>query len=220
MSEREKRVAPGGGVPVEPPPESPGPSLTSPPEAEPPLPEVREPAPDPPDPGRDLDGDVPAADTATLVAARTCSGGRLMLNVAEKRMFDLHNRARVGQGLGNLCIAPNLTKLARLRSEDMLARGYFSHDTPEGTNVLDQMKGLGYYSPSAYHTAGENLAKGGDGTDTDTPEYMFNGLMHSPGHRENILRGEFSEVGVGARSGTYQEYADVATIYTVVFGGR
>jgi uncharacterized protein YkwD len=45
-------------------------------------------------------------------------------------------------------------------------------------------------------------------------------LMHSEGHRENILRGEFEEVGVGARSGTYQEYDDTSTIYTTVFGGR
>jgi uncharacterized protein YkwD len=41
-----------------------------------------------------------------------------------------------------------------------------------------------------------------------------------PGHRENILRGEFDEVGVGARSGTYQGYDDTSTVYTVVFGGR
>ena len=44
--------------------------------------------------------------------------------------------------------------------------------------------------------------------------------MHSPGHRDNILRGEFDEVGVGAGSGTYQEYYDTSTIYTTVFAGR
>jgi hypothetical protein len=27
-------------------------------------------------------------------------------------------------------------------------------------------------------------------------------------------------VGVGARTGTYQEYDDTSTIYTIVFGGR
>jgi uncharacterized protein YkwD len=61
---------------------------------------------------------------------------------------------------------------------------------------------------------------GGDGNDEDTPEHLFTQLMHSEGHRENILRGEFEEVGVGARSGTYQEYDDTSTIYTTVFGGR
>jgi hypothetical protein len=34
------------------------------------------------------------------------------------------------------------------------------------------------------------------------------------------LRGEFDEVGVGAQTGTYQEYDDTSTIYTTVFGGR
>jgi uncharacterized protein YkwD len=60
---------------------------------------------------------------------------------------------------------------------------------------------------------------GGDGNDEDGPEHLFTLLMHSEGHRENILRGEFEEVGVGARSGTYQEYDDTSTIYTTVFGG-
>ena len=83
-------------------------------------------------------------------------------------------------------------------------------------------KAQGYYSydPGDYHSVGENIGLGGDFTDQDTPERRFTGWMHSPGHRANILRGEFEEVGVGARSGTYQEYDDTSTIYTTVFGGR
>lgn len=49
---------------------------------------------------------------------------------------------------------------------------------------------------------------------------MFDGLMKSPGHRENTLRKSFDEVGIGAKSGRYQNYDDVSTIYTVVFAGR
>jgi uncharacterized protein YkwD len=44
--------------------------------------------------------------------------------------------------------------------------------------------------------------------------------MHSEGHRANILRTAFVEVGVGAQSGTYLGYDDSSTVYTVVFGGR
>jgi uncharacterized protein YkwD len=104
----------------------------------------------------------------------------------------------------------------------MLNREYFSHYTPGGVTVMDQLKRKGYYNydPSDYHILGENIAMGGDGRDEDTPEHLFTGLMHSEGHRENILRGEFEEVGVGARSGTYLGYDDTSTIYTVVFGGR
>jgi uncharacterized protein YkwD len=167
-----------------------------------------------------LVGEVPAANTTTLVDVKTCEADYFTLNAAEKKMLDLHNQARTERGLGALCLSPILTPLARARSEDMLDRGYFSHYTPEGATVMDQIERLGYDGPNAYYLAGENLAKGGDGTDTDTPEYMFEGLMHSPGHKENILREEFTEVGIGTRSGTYQGYDDISTIYTVVFGGR
>ena len=167
-------------------------------------------------------GDKPPADTSTLVNVQTCDGGTFALNVAEKRMFDLHNSTRRAHGRRALCLSPVLTLAARSRSQDMLNRGYFSHYTPGGVTVIDQLKRKGYYSydPSDYHMLGENIAMGGDGKDEDTPEHLFTGLMHSEGHRENILRADFGEVGVGARSGTYQEYDDTSTIYTAVFGGR
>ena len=167
-------------------------------------------------------GDKPPADTSTLVNVQTCDGGTFVLNVAEKRMFDLHNSTRRAHGRRALCLSPVLTLAARSRSQDMLNRDYFSHYTPRGVTVIDQLKRKGYYSydPSDYHMLGENIAMGGDGKDEDTPEHLFTGLMHSEGHRENILRADFGEVGVGARSGTYQEYDDTSTIYTAVFGGR
>ena len=167
-------------------------------------------------------GDKPPADTSTLVNVRTCGGGTFALNVAEKEVFDLHNETRTAHGLGSLCLSPVLTKVARARSQDMLNRDYFSHYPPDGLTVLDRLETQGCYSydPGDYHAVGENIGMGGDFTDEDTPERRFTGWMHSPGHRENILREEFDEVGVGARSGTYQEYDDTATIYTAVFGGR
>jgi uncharacterized protein YkwD len=169
-----------------------------------------------------IHGNEPAADTSTLVNVRTCDGGTLALNVAEKEMFDLHNETRTAYGLGPLCLSSVLTSAARVRSQDMLNRDYFSHYTPGGVTVIDLLRRKGHYSsePGDYHVLGENIAMGGDGYDEDTPEHLFTGLMQSEGHRENILRREFEEVGVGARSGTYQEYDDISTIYTAVFGGR
>src|SRR5215204_3387416 len=169
-----------------------------------------------------IHGYKPPADTSTLVNVRTCDGDTFALNVAEKEMFDLHNEMRTAHGLGPLYLSSVLTSAARVRSQDMLVRDYFSHYTPNGVTVIDQPKRKGYYSyePGDYHILGENIAMGGDGNDEDAPEHLFTLLMHSEGHRENILRGEFEEVGVGARSGTYQEYDDTSTIYTTVFGGR
>lgn len=169
-----------------------------------------------------IHGDKPPADTSTLVNVRTCDGGTLALNLAEKKMFDLHNETRTAYGVGPLCLSSVLTSAARVRSQDMLNRDYFSHYTPGGVTVIDLLRRKGHYSsePGDYHMLGENIAMGGDGYDEDTPEHLFTGLMQSEGHRENILRGEFEEVGLGARSGTYQEYDDISTIYTAVFGGR
>ena len=169
-----------------------------------------------------IHGDKPPADTSTLVMVRACGGGTFALNAAEKVMFEMHNETRTAYGLDPLCLSPVLTQAARARSADMLNRDYFSHYTPGGVTVIDQLRRQGYfgYDPGEYHSLGENIALGGDFADHDTPQHRFTGWMHSPGHRENILRGEFEEVGVGARSGTYQEYDDTSTIYTTVFGGR
>ena len=226
-------VAPESAAPVEATPSEPivglrgtkSPNMAEPESATKPIkPSAPSPAPAPePAPqieGSSLVGKVPRADTTTQVDVKTCEGDTFTLNAAEKKMLELHNQARTQRGLEPLCLSPALTSLARARSEDMLERGYFSHYTPEGVTVVDKMKRLGYFGLNGYHMAGENIAKGGDGTDTDTPEYMFDELMHSPDHRENILREGFTEVGIGARSGTYQHYNDMATIYTVVFGGR
>ncbi|MBA2712820.1 MAG: CAP domain-containing protein [Rubrobacteraceae bacterium] len=169
-----------------------------------------------------LTGDVPASDTTTLVTVQACGGFPFALNAAEKKMFDLHNVARRAHGLDALCLSPGLTRVARSRSADMLDRDYFSHHTPDGKTVTDELIGLGYYGydPGDYKMVGENISRGGDATDSDTPRNRFVDLMHSEGHRENILRKEFSEVGIGARAETYQGYDDVSTVYTIVFAGR
>jgi uncharacterized protein YkwD len=196
------------------------PSAAQPPSVQTPTPRAAKPVPQ--RSGSWIHGYKPPADTSTLVNVRTCDGDTFALNVAEKEMFDLHNEMRTAHGLGPLCLSSVLTSAARIRSQHMLVRDYFSHYTPNGVTVIDQLKRKGYYSyePGDYHILGENIAMGGDGNDEDGPEHLFTLLMHSEGHRENILRGEFEEVGVGARSGTYQEYDDTSTIYTTVFGGR
>jgi uncharacterized protein YkwD len=157
--------------------------------------------------------------TTTLVAVRTCEGGSLKLNVSEQRMFVLHNRTRAKKRLRLLCVSPYLTQLARSRSQDMISRDYFSHYAPpDGTTASDQVVQSG--NPLKYTWVGENISLGGSGLHSDTPEHMFDGLMHSPGHRRNILRKQYDQIGVGAVSGSYKEYDDTTTIYTMVFGGR
>jgi uncharacterized protein YkwD len=73
----------------------------------------------------------------------------------------------------------------------MLAHSYFSHETPFGVTPFQRMQAAGIH----YTIAGENIAL------APTLEIAHTGLMHSPGHRANILRRSFGHVGIGVLDG-------------------
>ncbi len=135
-----------------------------------------------------------------------CGGGRISLNAPEKKLFELHNRARAQKGLRRLCVHPALKKAAEAHSRDMIRRSYFSHDT-KGKNetACERIRRFGY----RYRYCAENI-----GANSSTPYRMFRTWMGSPGHRSNILNGKYREVGIGAHTGNR------VTKYTVDFGTR
>jgi uncharacterized protein YkwD len=153
-----------------------------------------------------------------LAAVETCAGESIELNGAEKRMLDLHNQERAEQGLPALCVHPALTEAARFHSQEMLDKGYFSHDSFNGESVDARLKRLGYafdgYSGWRY---GENINWGSG--HMSVPDYGFDEWMDSADHRANILDENFREIGIGARLGRY-EGLDGAAMYTVDFGSR
>lgn len=105
----------------------------------------------------------------------------------EAQMLSLVNAERRAAGLKPVEADPELTEVARDHSRDMLARGYFSHYSPEGKDLNDRLR----QARVRFLTAGENLAL------APTLYTAHNGLMHSPGHRANILRGQFGRLGIG-----------------------
>jgi uncharacterized protein YkwD len=109
----------------------------------------------------------------------------------ETQMLELVNAERRAAGLNTVKPDPDLTQVARSHSRDMFARGYFSHFSPEGQDLGDRLQRahLGYLS------AGENLAL------APTLYTAHSGLMHSPGHRANILRPQFGRLGIGILDG-------------------
>jgi uncharacterized protein YkwD len=109
----------------------------------------------------------------------------------EAQMLDLVNQERTSRGLQPLTADPELTEVARRHSADMFARGYFSHHTPEGKDPFERIRDGGV----TFRTAGENLAL------APTLSIAHNGLMNSPGHRENILRPQFGRLGIGITDG-------------------
>jgi uncharacterized protein YkwD len=107
--------------------------------------------------------------------------------VAEKELFDLVNQERTQRGLAALVWDLRLVPVARAHSEEMFKLKYFGHQSPVSGSPFDRLKAAGI----AYSRAGENLAY------AQSVAVAHEGLMDSEGHRENILRPEFTHLGVG-----------------------
>jgi uncharacterized protein YkwD len=70
----------------------------------------------------------------------------------------------------------------------MATTGYFSHQSPDYGSPFEMMKQYGI----SYRTAGENIAKG-----QTTPSEVMQSWMNSSGHRQNILKSDFTHIGIG-----------------------
>lgn len=106
----------------------------------------------------------------------------------ENQVIQLVNQYRNQNGLASLQANAELSKIARIKSQDMKDKHYFDHTSPTYGSPFDMMKQFGIQ----YRTAGENIAMG-----QKTPEAVMNAWMNSEGHRANILNSSFTQIGVG-----------------------
>jgi len=106
----------------------------------------------------------------------------------EAAVAELVNRQRAAHGLKPLTLSAELCRKARIKSQDMAQKRYFSHDSPTYGSPFDMMHSLGI----SYRSAGENIAMG-----YSTAEAVMDGWMNSEGHRANILNASFTTIGVG-----------------------
>lgn len=109
----------------------------------------------------------------------------------EASMVEMINAERARLGVKPVRPDPELAEVARAHSRDMLARGYFSHVTPDGKDPFDRMS----QANVRYLMAGENIAF------AQTLGRAHQELMNSPGHRANVLRPQFGRLGVGVLEG-------------------
>ncbi|GAB2789401.1 CAP domain-containing protein [Streptomyces chlorus] len=142
-------------------------------------------------------GDGPAGDvywTALWAVPLTPAG--LTRTVTD--VVDLTNRERARAGLPPLAVDSLLVTAAQAHSADMVARDFYSHTAPGGSRPWDRAAAAG----SARRTIGENIACG-----QRSAAEVVEGWMNSPGHRANILKPDFTHIGVGfaggGRAGTY-----------------
>ena len=120
------------------------------------------------------------------------------ISAFEQQVVDLTNAERAKAGLSPLKLNVELSRVARIKSEDMRDKNYFDHNSPTYGSPFDMMRKFGI----SYTAAGENIAAG-----QTSPQAVVTGWMNSPGHRQNILNSNYTEIGVGyAAGGSYRHY--------------
>lgn len=113
----------------------------------------------------------------------------------ENEVIRLVNKERTSRGLSPLTANWELSRMARIKSQDMVDNHYFSHTSPTYGSPFQMMKSFGI----SYKTAGENIAYG-----QTTPQAVVTAWMNSSGHRANILNANYKQIGVGyVKNGNY-----------------
>ena len=129
----------------------------------------------------------------------------------------LHNQIRAQRGLPTLRTNKRLRKAAVGHSRDMVTNDYFEHTTPSGVTMVDRILRAHYVRADRGWSLGENLAWGTGSY--ATPRGAVDAWMNSEGHRENLLRRAYREVGIGVVIGVPSTDGIGAT-YTLDFGVR
>ena len=130
--------------------------------------------------------------TAQEQTAAAVAKPQATLNDYENAVAALINSYRVSSGLNAIAYEPTLTYIAKLRSQDLMDRGYFSHYTPEGTTVFDLLRANGITSRLRGENLGQAMPAG-----IGSPEAFLNAWQNSPSHNANMLRVGYNYIGVG-----------------------
>ena len=137
------------------------------------------------------------------------------LDVVRAAILCLHNQIRAEKGLPLLKENAKLRKAAVGHSATMVNEGFFDHTAPDGTTFVDRILSAGYAKRNDGWTLGENLAWGTG--DLSSATGVMNAWMNSAGHKANIVKKAYREVGIGIRLGVPSDESVGATI-TADFG--
>lgn len=127
------------------------------------------------------------------------------INSDEQEVFKLVNQQRTNNGLQALKIDNEVQKVARIKAQDMVNNNYFSHNSPTYGSPFDMLNSF----KVSYKTAGENIAGNSSNSAAVTA------WMNSPGHKANILNGNFNYTGIGVVNGS-----KYGKIYVQMFLGK
>lgn len=166
---------------------------------------------------------IPLARCAVLVAliVAALAGAAPAPGVAapaspEQETLGLLNAQRAAAGLRPLRLDPTLSLAARGHAADMVANGYFAHDSPSGDGLVDRVRGAGWLTGRPRWQLGETLAWGVG--PLASPAAIVDAWMNSPPHRHVILVPRFRSVGIAVVAGT--PHSQIGATYVADFGVR
>ncbi|OGZ00234.1 MAG: hypothetical protein A2945_04360 [Candidatus Liptonbacteria bacterium RIFCSPLOWO2_01_FULL_52_25] len=107
------------------------------------------------------------------------------------------NAERATAGLAPLAGNAELNAAAKIRLDDMFQHQYFAHESPSGKDAEYVADASGY----EFISLGENLALGVFEGDQD----VVIAWMNSQGHRANILKDDFEEIGVAVGKNAFEK---------------
>lgn len=151
---------------------------------------------EPDDPPPYIPPDVPPVDEGSG-ALSGVSGG----------LLSRHNSTRTAAGLPTLTIDARLTSAAQAQANYLSKTDSCTHDGQGGSTPTQRIYAAGY--PRGGMT-GENVAAG-----QASLEKVMDAWMKSPGHRANILRNGWTNIGFGY---AYREKATYRHYFCVTFG--
>jgi hypothetical protein len=129
--------------------------------------------------------------------------------ITNNAIIEFTNQKRKLFGAPLLKENPNLDQAAYLKAQDMLQKGYFSHNSPDGISPWYWFKKTGY----DFKLAGENLAIGF----LDSEE-VIDGWYASPSHRANLLNPNYQDIGIAVLKGNFQ--GNETTLVVQLFGAQ
>jgi uncharacterized protein YkwD len=140
------------------------------------------------------------------------------LGLVRAAVLCLHNRERSAHGLPLLRENAKLRRAARGHSGDMVRSRFFAHESRSGADVSARILETGYARNRGW-SLGENIAWGTGSL--GTAGAIQRAWMASPGHKANILRRQFREIGIGIAIGAPAPSGGLhGATYTADFGVR
>lgn len=114
----------------------------------------------------------------------------------EQQILSITNIIRKRFDLSEVVWNEQTAEVARLHSLDMAENNFFAHESPDNGNLSDRLE----KGEIIFQGAGENIAaKYVDGV------AAFEGWLNSKGHRDTLLYGEYTDLGVGVYRNYYTQ---------------